>query len=50
MRWYGHVQRRNAEYIDKRMLCSELPAKRRRGRPKARFMDVVREDMRVVGV
>ena len=36
--------------IDKRMLCLELPGKRRRGRPKTRFMDVVREDMRVVGV
>ena len=31
-------------------LCLELPGKRRRGRPKTRFMDVVREDMRVVGV
>ena len=50
LRWYGHVQRRNAEYIGKRMLCLELPGKRRRGRPKTRFMDVVREDMRVVGV
>ena len=50
LRWYGYMQRRNAEYIDKRMLCLELPGKRRRGRPKTRFMDVVREDMRVVGV
>ena len=48
--WYGHVQRRNAEYIGKRILCSELPEKRRRGRPKTRFIDVVRRDMRVVGV
>ena len=51
LRWYGHMQRRNAEYISKRMLCLELPGKRRRRRrPKTRFMDVVREDMRVVGV
>ena len=50
LRWYGHVQRPNAEYIGKRMLCLELPGKRRRRRPKTRFMDVVREDMRVVGV
>ena len=46
LRWYGHVQRRNTEYIGKRMLCLELPGKRRRGRPKTRFMYVVREDMR----
>ena len=50
LRWYGHVQRRNTEYVGKRMLCLELSGKRRRGRPKTRFMDVVREDMRVVGV
>ena len=42
--------RRNAEYIGKRMLCLELPSKRKIGRPKMRFMDVVREDTRVVGV
>ena len=34
----------------KKMLCLELPSKWRRGRPKTRFMDVVRGDMRVVGV
>ena len=48
--WYGRMQRQNAGYIGKRMLCLELPGKRRRGRPKTRFMDVVREDMRVIGV
>ena len=50
LRWHGHVQRWNAEYIRKRMLCLELPGKRRRGRPKMRFMDVVREGMQVVEV
>ena len=49
LRWHGYVQRRNAEYIGKKM-CLELPGKRRRGRPKTRFVDVLREDMRVVGV
>ena len=49
LRWYGHVQRQDAEYIGKRMLCLELPGKKRRGQ-KTRFMDVVREDMQVVGV
>jgi hypothetical protein len=32
------------------MLNLELPGKRARGRPKRRFMDVVKEDMKVVGV
>lgn len=31
------------------MLMMELPGRRRRRRPR-RFMDVVRQDMRVVGV
>ena len=44
------MQRWNAECIGKRILSLELPGKRRRGRSKMRFMDVVREDMQVVGV
>ena len=32
------------------MLTMELPGKRKWGRPKRRFMDVVREDMAVVEV
>ena len=32
------------------MLEMELPGKRKRGRPKRRFVDVVREDMQVAGV
>ena len=50
LRWFGHVQRRDSEYIGRRMLRMELPGRRPRGRPKRRFMDVVKEDMRVVGV
>ena len=50
LRWYGHMMRRKEEYIGKRMLRIELPGRRKRGRPKRRFMDVVKEDMRVAGV
>ena len=32
------------------MMRSELPDKRVRGRPERRFMDVVTEDMKLVGV
>ena len=45
--WFGHVRRSDAGYIGRRMLEMELPGKRKRGRPKRRFMDVVREDMQV---
>ena len=32
------------------MLSFELPGKRKRGRPKKRFMDIEKEDMAVVEV
>ncbi|KAF7646447.1 hypothetical protein LDENG_00187620 [Lucifuga dentata] len=50
LRWFGHVQRRDSEHIGRRMLRLELPGRRPRGRPKRRFMDVVKEDMKLVGV
>ncbi|KAF7642981.1 hypothetical protein LDENG_00246950 [Lucifuga dentata] len=46
LRWFGHVQRRDSEHIGRRMLRLELPGRRPRGRPKRRFMDVVKEDMK----
>ena len=45
LRWYGHARRKYVGYIGRRMLRIELPGKRKRGRPKWRFMDVVKEDM-----
>ena len=50
LRWYGHVLRKDDWYIGRRMLRMELPGKRKRGRPKRRFMDVVKEDMAEVEV
>ena len=43
------MHRREAEYIGRRMLRMEPPGRRRRGKPKRRFMDAVRADMWVVG-
>ena len=48
LRWYGHVMRRNQECVGRKMMEMELPEKRRRGRPKRRFLDVVKEDMEEV--
>ena len=47
LRWYGHLRRKYDGYIGMRM---ELPGKRKRGRPKRRFMDVVKEGMAEVEV
>ncbi|KAL1257192.1 hypothetical protein QQF64_012737 [Cirrhinus molitorella] len=49
LRWFGHVQRRDSEYIGRRMLDMELPGRRQRGRAKRRYMDEINEDMKLVG-
>ena len=43
LRWYGHVMRRDQEYVGRKMMEVELPGKRRR------FVDVVKEDMGEIG-
>ena len=45
-----HVRRKDDVYIGRMMLRMELPGKRKRGRSKRRFMDVVKEDMADVEV
>lgn len=40
---------RDHQCIARRMLRLEVPGRRLRERPKRRFMDVVKEDIRLVG-
>ena len=49
LRWYGHVMRRDQEYVGRKMMEMALPGKRRRGIPKRRILDEVKEDMGKVG-
>ena len=49
LKWYGHVMRRDKEYVERKMIEMELPGKRKRGRPKRRFLNLVKKDMREVG-
>ena len=49
LRWYGHIMRRDQEYVGRKMMEMELPGKRRRGRPKRRFLNVVKKDMGKIG-
>ena len=50
LRWYGHVKRREMDYVGQRVLKMVIPGKRKRGRPKRRYMDALVEDMKVAGV
>ena len=45
LKWYGHVSRRQDEYVGKRVMGMEMPGKRRRGRPKWRWLDSIRNDL-----
>ena len=45
LKWYGHVLRRYAEYVGKRVVVMEVPGKRRRGRPKRRWLDNIKNDL-----
>ena len=45
LKWYGHVLRREDEYVGKRVMGMEVPGKRRRGRPKRRWLDSIRNDL-----
>ena len=46
----AHKQNLGLWYLySKNMVEMELPGKRKRGRPKRRFLDVVKEDMGEVG-
>ena len=41
--------RRDKEYVGRKMIEMKLPGKRKRGRPKKRFLNLVKEDIREVG-
>ena len=45
LRWYGHVKRKEEDYVGKRMMKMAVPGRRKRGRPRRRWMDLVREDI-----
>ena len=45
LKWYGHVSGREDEYVGKRVMGMEVPGKRRRGRPKRRWLDNIRNDL-----
>ena len=49
LRWFGHLKRRDQDYIGRKILDMVQPGRRKRGRPKQRWMDCVNRDMRAIG-
>ena len=47
LRWYGHVKRREESYVGK--MIEMAISGQRRGRPKRRWIDLVKEDTLMVG-
>ena len=45
--WTCHEERQ--KYVQRRVMEMKLPGKRKGGRPKTRFLDIVKEDIRKVG-
>jgi hypothetical protein len=48
--WYGHVMRKDESHITKRVMIMIVDGHPRRGRHKKRWMDCVKDDMRIKGV
>ena len=50
LRWFGHVQRRDANNVTRRVMDVTIPGARRRGRPKKTWHQQIKDDMTAVGV
>ena len=46
LRWYGHVLKKEREETTKNMINVQVQGKRRSGRPKKRWLDNIRDDMK----
>ena len=45
LRWFGHVQRRDADNVTRRVMNLAIPGTRRRGRPKKTWNQQLKDDM-----
>ena len=50
LRWYGHVMRRDEQYVGRRIMEMDVQGRRKRGRPKQRWKDCIEVDLRSKGL
>ena len=50
LRWFGHVQRRDANCVTRRVMNLAIPGTRRRGRSQKTWHQQIKDDMMGVGV
>ena len=46
LKLYGHTSRREEDNLSRQMVDMVVPGKRRRGRPRRKWIDNTREDMK----
>ena len=46
MKWYGHVIRREEHCVGRRAMEMKAQGRRKRGRPKRRWLDKVKDDIK----
>ena len=49
-RWYGHLLRREDDHVGRSTMEMGVQGRRRRGRPRKRWRDCVRDDMHLKGI
>ena len=50
LKWYRHVMRREEHYVGRRAMVMKVQGRRKRGRPKRRWLVKVKDDIKQKGL